>query len=43
VTLAATGHRMVEWRQEYWREISAFLHELAPPQRRLVGSGIVQK
>jgi pimeloyl-ACP methyl ester carboxylesterase len=43
VTLPATGHRMVEWRQEYWREISAFLRELAPPQRRLVGSGIVQK
>lgn len=43
VTLAGTGHRMVEWRQEYWRALSDFLRELTPPQRRLVGSGIVQK
>jgi hypothetical protein len=28
VTLPGTGHRMVEWRQEYWREISAFLREV---------------
>ena len=28
VTLEGTGHRMVEWRQEYWREVSAFLREL---------------
>lgn len=28
VMLPETGHRMVEWRQEYWREISAFLGEM---------------
>jgi len=43
VTLAATGHRFVEWRQEYWRALSDFLRQVAPSQRRLAGSGIVQK
>ena len=43
VTLRATGHRMVEWRQEYWRAIDEFLAAFAPPQRRLPGSGMVQK
>lgn len=28
VTLPDTGHRMLEWRQEYWREISTFLREM---------------
>jgi hypothetical protein len=28
VTLPGTGHRMVEWRQEYWREVSSFLREM---------------
>ena len=37
------GHRMVEWRQEYWRAIGEFLAGLGAPQRRLDGSGIVQK
>ena len=37
------GHRMVEWRQEYWRAIGDFLGGLSPDQRRLEGSGIVQK
>lgn len=28
-TLAGTGHRRVEWRNEYWREVSAFLRSVA--------------
>jgi pimeloyl-ACP methyl ester carboxylesterase len=37
------GHRMVEWRQEYWRGIGEFLGGLRSAQRRPEGSGIVQK
>lgn len=43
VTLPGTGHRMLEWRQEYWQAIAAFLRQVAASQRRLDGSGIVQK
>ena len=43
VTLRATGHRMVEWQQEYWRAIGEFLRGFDAPQRRLPGSGMVQK
>lgn len=28
VTLPSTGHRMVEWRQEYWKLIGGFLREM---------------
>ena len=35
VTLPGTGHRMLEWRQEYWSAIGDYL--------RLFGSGTVQK
>jgi pimeloyl-ACP methyl ester carboxylesterase len=28
VTLPDTGHRMLEWRQEYWREVGTFLREM---------------
>lgn len=37
------GHRMVEWREEYWRAVGEFLRELAPDQGRLEGAGMVQK
>ncbi len=37
------GHRMVEWREEYWRAVGEFLRELAPVQGRLDGAGMVQK
>ncbi len=37
------GHRMLEWRQEYWRAIGEFLSELRPAQGRLERSGMVQK
>ena len=37
------GHRMVEWRPEYWRAVGEFLGSFVPPQRRLEGSGMVQK
>jgi len=32
-TLAATGHRLVEWREAYWRVIAEFLGSLQPPDR----------
>lgn len=31
--LRDTGHRMVEWREDYWREIGRFLGGLLPPRR----------
>ncbi len=37
------GHRMVEWRAEYWRALGEFLGGLTAAQRRLEGSGTVQK
>jgi pimeloyl-ACP methyl ester carboxylesterase len=42
------GHRVVEWRQEYWRGISEFLGALPPrahagPDQRPVRSGTVHK
>ena len=43
VTLRLTGHRGIEWHQDYWRAIGDFLAGFAAPQRRLPGSGMVQK
>lgn len=37
------GHRMVEWRQEYWRAVGDFLRGIGPAQGRLDGAGMVQK